>query len=96
MESFIGPKKIRSSWKCKNAIFKYMIQLNFTLGAVEQSVGSPTADPCVASSILSRSYTVVEIDHEIIIAVILLLLLTQEGLISVTSESICTKYWLTT
>ena len=27
--------------------------------------------------------------------VILLLLLIQEGLLSVTSESMCTKYWLT-
>ena len=35
-----------------------------------------------------------EIDYEIISTVILLLLLIQEGLLSVTSESMCTKYWL--
>ena len=33
---------------------------------------SLTADPGVASSILSRSYTFVEIDHEIISTIILL------------------------
>ena len=37
----------------------------------------------------------VEIDHGIISTVILLLSLIQEGLLSVTSESMCTKYWLT-
>ena len=37
-----------------------------------------------------------EIDHEIISTVILTLLLPllQGGLLSVTSESMCTKYWL--
>ena len=58
---------------------------------------SLTADPGVASLVLARSHTFVEIDHEInfyghsppfrwII---------QEGLLSVTSESMCMKYWLT-
>ena len=37
----------------------------------------------------------VEIDHEIISMVILILPLIQEGLLSVTSERMCTKYWLT-
>ena len=37
-----------------------------------------------------------EIDLEIFSAAILLLPLIQEGLLSVTSKSMCTKYWLTT
>ena len=41
------------------------------------------------------SHTFVEIDHEIISMVILLLPLTREELLSVTNESMCTKYWLT-
>ena len=49
-------------------------------GPVAQSLASPTADPGVVSSIL------MEIDHEIISTVILLLTLIQEGLLSVTSE----------
>ena len=51
-----------------------------------------TADPEVASSIPAGSHTFVKIDHEIISTVILL---PQEGLLSVTSESMCTKDWLT-
>ena len=41
--------------------------------------------------------TLVEIDHEIFSTFILLLLLIQDRLVSVTSKSIkfCTKYWLT-
>ena len=56
-----------------------------------------TADPGVASSIPVRSHTFVEIDHEIISTVILLPSadFIQEGLLSVTSESMCTNYWLT-
>ena len=54
-----------------------------------------TADPGVASSIPVRSHTFVEIDHEIISTVILLRWFIQEGLLSVTSESMCTNYWLT-
>ena len=57
-------------------------------------VTSLTADPGVTSLIRARSYTFVEIDHEIILRAILLLLV-QEGLLSVTSEGMCTKYWLT-
>ena len=41
------------------------------------------------------SVTFVEIYHEIISMVILLLPLIQKGLLSDTSESMCTKYWLT-
>ena len=51
-----------------------------------------TADPGVASSIPAWSQTFVEIEHEIISTVILL---PQEGLLSVTRESMCTKYGLT-
>ena len=47
------------------------------------------------SSILAQSHTFVEIDYEIISAAILLLPLIQGGLLSVTNESMCTKYWLT-
>ena len=56
-----------------------------------------TADPGVASSIPVRSHTFLEIDHEIISTVILLPSadFIQEGLLSVTSESMCTNYWLT-
>ena len=55
-----------------------------------------TLDPGVASSIPSRYHTFVEIDHEIISTVILLPSADiQEGLLSVTSESMCTNYWLT-
>ena len=57
-----------------------------------------TADPGVASSIPVRSHTFVEIDHEMISMVILLPsadAFIQEGLLSVTSESMCTNYWLT-
>ena len=43
-----------------------------------------------ASSIRARSHTFVEIDHEIIAAVILHLQLIQEGLLSV-KAGICTK-----
>ena len=46
-----------------------------------------SADPGIASSIIARSHTIVEIDHEIISTVILLL---QEWLLSVTSEVLVT------
>ena len=63
--------------------------------SVVQSVMSLAADPGVASLFLARSETFVEIDGEIISTAILLLPLIQEGLLSSTSESMCTKYWLT-
>ena len=65
-------------------------------GRIAQSVtclatdASLTADPGVASLIPAWSHTFMEIDHEIISTVILL---PQEGLLSVTSESMLTKYW---
>ena len=51
-----------------------------------------TVDLGVVSLIPSRSHTFVAIDHEISSTFILLPLI-QEGL-SVTRESMCTKYWL--
>ena len=61
---------------------------------VAQLVASLTADPGVVSLIPAQYHTFVEIDHEIISMVILLLPLIQEGLVAVTSEStcMCTKY----
>ena len=43
----------------------------------------------------STSHTLEEIDHEIISTDILLLPLIHKELVSVTSESMCMKYWLT-
>ena len=62
--------------------------------ALAQSVICLTADPGVASSIPARSHTFMEIDHEIISTLFSSLSLIQEGLLSVTSEGMCTKYWL--
>ena len=59
-----------------------------------KSIGSPTADPGISRLIPAWSHNFLEIDHEIISMVILLFPLIQEGLLSVTSESMCTKYWL--
>ena len=67
-----------------------------SLGTGLHHVACLTADSEVAGLIPAQSHTLVEIDDEIISMVILLLLLIQEGLLSVTSESICIKYWLTT
>ena len=64
------------------------------LGPVVQSVASPIADPEVVSSILAQPHTFVQIDCEIFYTVILLLHLIQEGLLSVTSKSMCTVYWI--
>ena len=61
----------------------------------EASLDNAIYFPGVASSIPARTYTFVEIDHEIISTVILRLPLIQERTLSVTSESMCTKYWLT-
>ena len=70
----------------------------YKYGRVAQSVtclatdACLTADPGVASSIPARYHTFVEIDHEIISTVILL---PSADLFKVTSESMCTNYWLT-
>ena len=60
-----------------------------------QSVASLIADPGVMSLIPAQSHTFTKIDNEIFCMVIRLFLLIKEGLLSVTSESMCTKYWLT-
>ena len=58
------------------------------------------ADAGVVSSIPTQPHTFVEIYHEILSMVILLLQRIQEGLLSVTSKSMCTawvptkKVWL--
>ena len=54
-----------------------------TPGPIAQSVASP-----------AWPHTFMDIDHEIFSTVILLPLI-QEELLSVTSESMCTEYWLT-
>ena len=59
-----------------------------------QLVASPIADPGVMSLIPARYHSFVEIDHEIISMAILLPLI-QGGLLSVKSEIMCKKYWLT-
>ena len=72
-------------------------------GCVAQSVAclatdaKMTADPAVASSIRAQSHTFLEIDHEIISTIILLPSAESfmKGLLSVTSESMCSNYWLT-
>ena len=63
-------------------------------GPLVQSVTCPTADQGVTSFDPARSNIFVEIYHEIISTVILLLPLIPGGL-SAISESMCTKYWLT-
>ena len=65
------------------------------LGPIVQSVASPIADPGLVNLIQVVSSAFLEIDREIFSAVFLLLLLIQGGLMSVASESMCTKYCLT-
>ena len=48
------------------------------------------------SLISNWPHTFMEVDCEMFSTVILLLLLIQEGLLSVTSENMCTEYWLKT
>ena len=65
-------------------------------GPIAQSVVRLTADPGVGSLILAWSHTSVEIDHEIMSTVIIVLEApSAEGLLLVTSQSMCMKYWLT-
>ena len=75
-------------------LFRIPVNRYFT-GCITQLVTSLTADPGVPNLIPAWSHTSMEIDHEIISSAILLLPLIQEGLLSVTSESMCIKYWLT-
>ena len=61
------------------------------------STGPPSA---VESEFVCESrgrwpHTFVEMYHEIISRVVLPFLLIQEGQMSVSGESMCTKYWLT-
>ena len=62
--------------------------LLFVPGQAAQSVTCLTADPGVATLILARSHTLVEIDHEIISTAFSSLLLIQEGVLSFTIESV--------
>ena len=63
-------------------------------GLVTQSVASLIADPGVMSLIPACSHTIMEIDRGIFSMVIHLLPLIQEGLLSVTSKSMCMEYLL--
>ena len=79
----------------KTIIELFIIDIDIKPGLIAQSVACQTADPGVASSVPAWSHTFTKIGHEIISTVILFLLI-QEGLLSVISESMCAKYWLTT
>ena len=78
------------------AFVDYMCDLNkkdLEPSPIAQSVASPTADPDVTLLILAWPHTFVEIDHHChhpssadLKRVVVL---------SVTSENMCTKYWLT-
>ena len=59
-----------------------------------QSVANLSAGPGVTSLIPAQSHISVEIDHELISEAILLLMI-QEGLLSVTCESMCMKVLVT-
>ena len=63
-------------------------------GHLAQSVASLIVDPGVMSLILAPSPTFMENDSDIFSKVILISPI-QEGLVSVTSESMCMKNWLT-
>ena len=78
----------------RNVVNKMKYDKSELPGLKVQSVASSTADSGVGSLISAWSHTFVEIGHEIISTTILLLPLIQEGLLSVTSKIMCTKYWL--
>ena len=63
--------------------------------SLAQSGASLTANQGSLVRVPVRPHTFMEIYHEIISMVILLLPLIQEGQMSVSGESVCTKYWLT-
>ena len=101
----MGPGRGRTSdpWICRQTRPKLHVQCNpyimhlvIILGSIAQLVASSTAGLGILSLIPAWSHTFLEIDHEIISTVIRLFLLIEEGLLSVASESMCTKYWLTT
>ena len=71
----------------QNWIYRVRVKLN--------KIGTPKWLGPVAQSIVSSGpNTFVEVDHEIFSIVILLLPVIQEGILSVTSDSVCTKYCL--
>ena len=80
-----------NSYTSKGSTLKIKLEHAICIGLLLSS----TADPGVVSLISAPSQFFVEIDHKIISTVILLLPLIQEGLLSVTRESMCTKYCLT-
>ena len=63
--------------------------LQYSIISSESDCGSRGCELC---TILAWTHTFMEIDREIFSIIILLLLLIQEGLLSVTSESMCTEY----
>ena len=63
------------------------------IGNLHIKIASPIAYLGFVSLILARPHTFTEIYHEIFSMVILLALI-QEGLLSLTSESMCTVNWL--
>ena len=65
------------------------------LGCLAQSGASLSANQGVAGSSPGPPHAFMEIYHEMISMVILPLPLIQEGQMSVSGESMCTKYWLT-
>ena len=66
---------------------------NLVLGSMAKLVTCLTADQGVTRSILGWFGTFVDIDSDTISRAILLLPLIQNGLLSVTSECLCMKYW---
>ena len=71
--------------------YKITVYLQMIPDTIAQSEVSLLADPGVGISIPAQCHTFVEIDYEIISTVILLLPLIQEGLLSITSDSMCTQ-----
>ena len=67
------------------------IDMKFCHGPSSTIGSEPNAGPGVMSLIPARSHTFLGIDHERFSTVILLLPLIQEGLVSVTIESMCRK-----
>ena len=59
-----------------------------------QSIECLIDDPGVISLIRTWSHAFMEIDREIFSTIIPLLLLIEEGLLTVTNESMCMKYSL--
>ena len=81
---------------CTNTIMiLYTILTNIYRAPIVQSIVSLTADPGVTSRSRPCLILLWRLIMKIISTVILLLPLIQEGLLSVTSESMCTRYWLT-